>query len=105
MTEHRAAFSVGQVIEHKLFGYRGVILDVDPVFQLSDEWYDQVARSRPPKDQPWYHVLREGSPHMTYVAQRNLSPDATGKPIRHPLVDQFFGEFRDGRYSPAEHLN
>ena len=55
-----ADFSVGELILHKRFEYRGVVVDVDPTFQLSEEWYDQVARSRPPKDAPWYHVLAFG---------------------------------------------
>ena len=53
----QADFHIGQLVLHAKFGYRGVVFDVDPVFQLSDEWYEQVARSRPPKDRPWYHVL------------------------------------------------
>ncbi|MFQ5667613.1 MAG: heat shock protein HspQ [Candidatus Binatia bacterium] len=98
MSKDEAHFSVGQLIHHKHFGYRGVIYDVDPVFQLTEEWYEQVARSRPPKDEPWYHVLVHGHDHTTYVAERNLEPDASRDPIRHPLVDEFFEEFRDGRY-------
>ena len=57
MLNKNAKFSIGQIIHHRLFDYRGVIVDVDPDFQNSDEWYDQVARSRPPKDKPWYRVL------------------------------------------------
>ena len=76
-----ADFSVGELIHHKRFEYRGVVVDVDPTFQLSDDWYDQVARSRPPKDAPWYHVLVHEAEHMTYVAERNLEPDTSGQPI------------------------
>ena len=72
MSAHTAQFSIGQVIHHSRFGYRGVIVDVDATFQHSEEWYDSMARSRPPKDQPWYHVLVHDSDHMTYVAERNL---------------------------------
>jgi heat shock protein HspQ len=93
-----AGFSPGQLVQHKLFEYRGVIADVDATFQLSDEWYDQVARSRPPKDQPWYHVLVHDGDHMTYVAQRHLEADSSVEPIKHPLIDRFFSAFRDGRY-------
>jgi heat shock protein HspQ len=58
-----ARLQVGQVVRHRLFDYRGVIYDVDPVFSLSEEWYEQMARSRPPKDQPWYHVLVDDDSH------------------------------------------
>jgi heat shock protein HspQ len=103
--EARAKFSPGQLIHHKLFDYRGVIVDVDATCQASDDWYDRVARSRPPRDQPWYHVLVHGATHMTYVAQRNLEPDDSGQPITHPLLDRFFSVFRDGRYETGEPVN
>ena len=98
-------FYIGQLVKHVGFGYRGVVFDVDPVFQLSDEWYEQVARSRPPKDRPWYHVLPHGAAHTTYVAQRNLQPDPSAAPIEHPLVAELFAEFRDGRYLPRVRSN
>ena len=50
-------FFVGQIVYHNRFDYRGVVVDVDASFQGSEAWYDQVARSRPPKDKPWYRVL------------------------------------------------
>jgi heat shock protein HspQ len=90
MTFLRAKFHLGQLVHHRLFDYRGVIVDVDPTFQGSEEWYDQVARSRPPKDKPWYRVLVHDAEHETYVAERNLEPDGSRDPIRHPLLDDFF---------------
>lgn len=98
MEQSEAKFSVGQVVHHKRFEYRGVIIDADATFSLSDEWYEAMAKSRPPKDRPWYHVLVDGSDQQTYVAERNLEPDDRGEPIRHPLVSSYFREFRDGRY-------
>lgn len=95
---NRAKFTVGQIVQHRLFDYRGVIFDADPTFQLTEEWYDAVARSRPPKDRPWYHVLVEGNDSTTYVAERNLEPDPSGKPIDHPMVDEIFTRFENGRY-------
>lgn len=93
-----AHFSPGDLVHHRLFDYRGVVVDVDPIFAASEAWYDQVARSRPPKDEPWYHVIVDGAMHMTYVAQQNLEADSTGTPIQHPLVEHFFDRFEDGRY-------
>ena len=75
MSKSKAKFCVGQLIHHKKFGYRGVIIEVDLQFKNSDEWYETVAKSRPPKDQPWYHVRVLNAHHMTYVAERHLEMD------------------------------
>jgi len=93
-----ALVSVGQVIKHKLFNYRGVVIDVDPVFMQSEDWYEALAISRPPKDEPWYRVLVHNATHETYVAQRNLEPDDSNEPINHPDIDLYFKEFVDGCY-------
>ena len=100
-----AFFSVGDLVHHKLFDYRGVVVDVDPYMMLSDEWYEAVARSRPPKDKPWYRVLVHDATHETYVAERNLEPDESEEPIRHPLVGALFSEFSNGRYVAAGRAN
>jgi len=94
----RTQFAIGDLVHHRLFDYRGVIVDVDPNFQGTEEWYRAVAKSRPPKDKPWYHVLVHESFHTTYVAERNLEPDASLYPIKHPMVEQFFTRFENGRY-------
>ena len=105
MGSKTAAFAVGQLISHKLFNYRGVVYDVDPAFQGTDEWYEAVARSRPPKDEPWYHVLVDGADHTTYVAERNLEADDSGRPINHEFVSVFFDEIRDGAYVARRSTN
>ncbi len=92
-------WNIGQLIRHRLFDYRGVVYDVDPVFMLSDEWYEKVAKSRPPRDEPWYRVLVDGSDQETYVAQRNLAADDDLSSISHPLTGQIFSGFKDGRYT------
>ena len=101
----RVKFSVGELVHHRLFGYRGVIVDVDKNFQGTEEWYDIVARSRPPKNRPWYHVLVHGSDHATYVAERNLEPEDSPKPINHPMLEEFFSKFDNGRYIRSEPIN
>ncbi len=101
----QAQFSIGDLVHHKLFDYRGVIVDVDSRLMLSDEWYETVARSRPPKDQPWYRVLVHDATHETYVAERNLERDKSGAPIRHPLIDACFRNFSDGHYSATGRMN
>ena len=98
MSGREAKFQVGQVIHHRLFDYRGVVVDVDATFQGTEEWYQTMARSRPPKDEPWYHVLVDQAEHMTYVAERNLEPDLSGEPVIHPVLDEYFDARRDGFY-------
>ena len=98
MTIKQAQYAVGDLIHHRLFDYRGVIFDVDSVFSLTDEWYEQVAKSRPPKDQPWYHVLVHGATHTTYVAEQNLEADLSGGPIKNPMIAHYFAAFENGRY-------
>ena len=71
----KAKYCIGQLIQHKLFDYRGIILSVDMDFKSTDEWYESVAKSRPPKNEPWYHVLVHQKGHQTYVAEQNLQPD------------------------------
>lgn len=105
MNSFQNHFHVGQVIHHKLFDYHGVVVGVDQTFQLQEEWYEQVAQSRPPKDQPWYHVLVHGAYQTTYVAERNLETDPNGKPVEHPLLDRFFDKFSDGFYSHSREEN
>ncbi len=98
MSVKTAKYQVGEIIHHKLFDYRGVIVDADATFAGTEVWYETMARSRPPKDEPWYHVLVHGAEHSTYVAERNLEGDRTGEPISHPVLDRFFDELRDGIY-------
>ena len=101
----RARFSVGELVHHRLFDYRGVIFDVDRRFEGSEDWYRQMARSMPPRNKPWYHVLVHGHPHTTYVAERNLELDASIEPIEHPMLEQFFTDFEAGRYRLREPFN
>ena len=101
----KAKFGVGCSIQHLRFGYRGVIVDVDARFEGTEEWYQTMAQSQPPRDAPWYHVLVHDADHMTYVAERNLEEDTSGEPIRHPLLEQFFDDFRSGLYVRDRALN
>lgn len=99
MTRTTPAFYIGQIVHHKKFDYRGVIIDVDAEFCGSEEWYQQVARSRPPKDKPWYHVLVDNSDQLTYVAERHLEEDPTKEPVNHPAIAMYFDGFDNGVYT------
>jgi heat shock protein HspQ len=96
-----ARFSIGDVVRHRLFEFRGVIFDVDPVFANSEEWYQAIPEDiRPSKDQPFYHLLAENaeSSYIAYVSQQNLLADTLGEPIDHPAIPGMFEGFSGGRY-------
>ena len=96
-----ARFAIGDVVRHRVFDFRGVIFDVDPIFANSAEWYDAIPENiRPRKDQPFYHLLAENmeSSYVAYVSQQNLIADDTDEPIDHPAISDLFTDFADGRY-------
>lgn len=93
-----AKYSLGQIIHHRKFDYRGVIFDIDAAFSGTEAWYEAVAKSKPPKDEPWYHVLVDNSQQTTYVAERNIETTDSALPINHPLINHYFKDFVDGHY-------
>ena len=93
MNKQVAKFTVGQLIHHRLFEYRGVIIDIDSEFLGSADWYTKVAKSKPPKDRPWYHILVNGSNQHTYVAEQNIEHDREGGPIHHNDLNNYFRGF------------
>ena len=101
---HRAAkFCIGQVVRHRFFPFRGVIFDVDPVFNNTEEWWQSIpSEIRPSKDQPYYHLLAENSEssYVAYVSEQNLLPDESGQPITHPKVKELFAGGKEGVYIP-----
>jgi heat shock protein HspQ len=105
MSKQQAKFQVGQIIHHQLFGYLGAVFDVDATFQGTEEWYRQVARSRPPRDEPWYHVLVDEAAHTTYVAEQNLAPAKVPQKIVHPLAEGLLGEFDGERYKLRQRVH
>ena len=98
----RARFGIGDVVRHRLFDFRGVVFDVDPVFANSEEWYEAIPEAiRPSKDQPFYHLLAENAEqsYIAYVSQQNLLADESDEPIDHPAIGAYFNGFEDGRYA------
>jgi len=94
-------FTVGDVVRHRLFAFRGVVFDVDPVFANSDEWWESIPENvRPSKEQPYYHLLAENdeSSYVAYVSQQNLERDDSDLPVNHPAVRELFGTFQPGHY-------
>ena len=96
-----ARFTIGDIVRHRMFDFRGVIFDVDPVFANSEDWYNAIpAEIRPHREQPFYHLLAENgdSSYVAYVSQQNLLGDAEAGPIDHPSVAEMFEDFAEGKY-------
>ena len=102
MSEYSAKFNIGQVVSHRLFGFRGVIYDVDPQYANTEEWYQSIPQEiRPAKDQPFYHLLAENadSYYTAYVSQQNLVSDSENGPVGHPDIEEVFDGLDEGRYT------
>jgi heat shock protein HspQ len=102
-----AKFPIGAVVRHRLFSFRGVVFDIDPVFDNTDEWYEAIPQEiRPHKDQPFYHLFAENAEteYVAYVSEQNLLPDTTGEPVRHPQVSEIFERDEQGAYHPRHNL-
>ncbi len=98
-----AKFNIGEVVKHRVYSFRGVVFDIDPVFNNTDEWYEAIpAEIRPSKDQPFYHLFAENSDseYVAYVSEQNLVPDTSGDPVRHAQVAEVFDRGDDGEYKP-----
>lgn len=105
MSLTEAKFCIGQIIHHTLFDYRGVIVDIDPHFQGSEDWYKSATRTTPPKDRPWYHILVDGEDYATYVAERNLEEESNLQPIVHGELGQYFDHMENGYYVSKNRAN
>jgi len=102
-----AKFTIGQVVRHREFPFRGVVFDIDPEFSNTEEWYQSIpVEVRPHKDQPFYHLFAENaeSEYIAYVSEQNLLPDTSGEPMRHPQVDEVFEQDERGSYRPRNSI-
>jgi len=98
LTDEHPIFEPGELVRHRRYSYRGVIVQRDECCQADDEWYAK-NQTQPDRDQPWYHVLVDQTSTCTYAASENLAEDTSGLPIAHPLLPHFFSEFKDGGYT------
>jgi heat shock protein HspQ len=102
-----AKYTIGQVVRHRVYPFRGVVFDIDPLFSNTEEWYQSIpAEVRPHKDQPYYHLFAENAEteYVAYVSEQNLLPDDSGEPIRHPQVAEIFDRDDEGAYRPRNSL-
>jgi len=101
MKPRQAKYRIGQVVRHRIFPFRGVVFDIDPTFNNTEEWWLAIPEEiRPAKDQPFYHLLAENaeSEYIAYVSEQNLLPDTSGEPLRHPELDERFTADERGGY-------
>ena len=101
MKARSAKFAIGQVVKHRVFPFRGLIFDVDPEFDNTEEWWLSIPEEiRPRKDQPFYHLFAENAEteYIAYVSEQNLLPDTSGKPLRHPQIGEVLEPTGDGWY-------
>ncbi len=100
-----AKYHIGQIVKHRVYPFRGVIFDVDPAFDNSDEWYDSIPEDiRPDKDQPFYHLFAQNdeTEYVAYVSEQNLLEDLSDEPLRHPEIDEVFVKNADGSYQTKQ---
>ena len=100
-----AKFSLGQVVYHRDLEYRGVIIDVDPMFLGDGKTASRAVGDDEPLDRPWYHVLGDGKEHVTYVSESSLSADDSGEPVTHPSLALFFKGYEGDHYVPRRIAN
>tara|TARA_B110000438_G_scaffold6099_1_gene6066 strand:+ start:309 stop:707 length:399 start_codon:yes stop_codon:yes gene_type:complete len=101
MAIQKAKFSIGDIVKHKHFEFRGVIYDVDFEFNNSEEWYQSIPKNvRPRKDQPFYHLLAENDEitYEAYVSEQNLLMDDSDDAIKHPLIEEIFSGRKGSSY-------
>lgn len=99
----QAKFHIGEIVRHRIYPFRGVIFDVDPVFANTEEWLNAIpVEVRPHRNQPFYHLLAENeqSSYIAYVSEQNLIPDESGRPVSHPRLGELFSGLENGRYMP-----
>ena len=94
-------FNIGDIVKHRVYPFRGVIVDVDPEFSNTEEWYQSIpAEIRPSRKQPYYHLMAENTEtfYSAYVSQQNLVDDGDNGPLEHPDLKEIFSGMDHGKY-------
>ena len=94
-------FNIGDIVKHRIYPFRGVIIDVDPEFSNTEEWYQSIpAEIRPSRKQPYYHLMAENTEtfYTAYVSQQNLVKDGENGPLEHPDIQEMFSGIDKGKY-------
>jgi heat shock protein HspQ len=98
-------YNIGDIIFHREHDFRGVIVDVDPQFEGTQEWYDMYTNNQPPKNGPWYHILVDEEASMAYVSEQNICADSDTAEVENPMIDDIFSKYDSGHYLPRQTLN
>jgi heat shock protein HspQ len=101
MKASSAKFALGQVVRHRVFDFRGLVFDVDPEFDNTEDWWLSIPEEdRPHKDQPFYHLFAENAEteYIAYVSEQNLLPDPSDEPLRNPMIEEMFTREKNGIY-------
>lgn len=72
-------FGIGQQVRHRMLGYLGVVVDVDPEYSLLEPKMEEVGGSETMRSAPWYHVVMEdddGEAVHTYLAEVQIFGEA-----------------------------
>ena len=100
-THIETKFAIGELVQHKFLAFRGVIFDIDPSFNNTEEWYLAIPKNfRPRKDQPFYHLLADNGNmfYNAYVSEQNLVVEQSPKQVNHPDISFYFAEFDGKKY-------
>lgn len=90
-------FGIGQQVRHKLLGYLGVIIDIDPEYSLERPSIDEIEADSNLRTAPWYHVVMEdedGKPIHAYLAEAQLGYEAFKVHPEQPTLDELAESIR-----------
>uniref|UniRef100_A0A1I8EBM3 Hemimethylated DNA binding domain-containing protein n=1 Tax=Wuchereria bancrofti TaxID=6293 RepID=A0A1I8EBM3_WUCBA len=93
-------YRVGDVVRHKIHGYRGVIIGWDEKAVAPQSWLDKTHKGRKDwSEMPNYSVIIDTRdrliPQLAYVVEENIEL-GEGR-IFHPLIKNYFEAF-DGKH-------
>ena len=107
-------FSVGDIVKHKEYGFRGVIVASDPEPAVDVSRWDGLQHIKNPETYAFYHVIPDqrdcieafGSERPTrYVCEANLDPCPTSeRNIEVDLEPEWVYDSTNGHYVPPDDI-
>jgi len=88
-----AKYKLGEVVKHRVFPFRGVVFDIDPVFNNTEEWWQSIPRTcgRPRTSRSIICSPRTLKANTSPMCRsRTCCRDTSGKPVRHPQIAEAF---------------
>lgn len=95
-----AKFGLGQIVRHREAAFRGVVIDVDPVFAGEPGETGEISPL-----QPFYQVLALGEEggFIAYAPEDALEHDPELASVAREAETRWFTVDRKGRYAPKSH--